>query len=239
MLSVFSSHPVIKHTMTRIAESTVEHVTVEMHKMLTISMEEAIVAITASAMKYISTQMEQTVLDIVGCAAASPSVIEAEFLHITKGWGGYGGSGYGGGFMQTVDMQLVLVDMETEHTTRVVAAAAKFTLLKATQATPLKPVQPTVLKAAQLTPLRVAQLTLAQLSLTTCARALPSQCRCSARHKMLMLRRQLTIMQYPSSTILSGVRLTNELTSLPYSVPFEYANSSIFYSSQCPEPKTI
>ncbi|KAF8184852.1 hypothetical protein BJ912DRAFT_1115604 [Pholiota molesta] len=34
-LSIFSKHPVIQQTMTRIAESTVEHVTTEMHKMLT------------------------------------------------------------------------------------------------------------------------------------------------------------------------------------------------------------
>lgn len=89
-LSVFSKHPVVQQTMTRIAESTVEHVTMEMHKMLTIAMESAIVAVTASAMKHISTQMEHTVQDAVGYAVASPSATESEFLHIGAAAGMYG-----------------------------------------------------------------------------------------------------------------------------------------------------
>ncbi|KJA23114.1 hypothetical protein HYPSUDRAFT_201666 [Hypholoma sublateritium FD-334 SS-4] len=89
-LSVFSKHPVVQQTMTRIAESTVEHVTMEMHKMLTIAMESAIVAVTASAMKHISTQMEYTVQDAVGYAVASPSATESEFLHIGAAAGMYG-----------------------------------------------------------------------------------------------------------------------------------------------------
>ena len=109
-LSVFGSHPVITETLARIAESTVEHVTVEMHKMLTIAMESAIVAITASAMKHVSLQMEHTVHDVVGHATASPSATEADYLHLIHGFpygggvyapgGGYGpggGSGYGPG----------------------------------------------------------------------------------------------------------------------------------------------
>jgi hypothetical protein len=114
-LSVFASHPVVKTTLSRIAESTVEHVTIEMHKMLTIAMEEAIVAIsTASAMKHVSLEIEHSVCDAVGYAAASPSVTEAEYLRIIAqglyAGGGYkvgyaggryvsgGGSGAGGGY---------------------------------------------------------------------------------------------------------------------------------------------
>ena len=96
-LSVFASHPVVKTTLSRIAESTVEHVTVEMHKMLTIAMEEAIVAITASAMKHVSLEMEHSVRDAVGYAAASPSVTEAEYLRIAA-QGFYAGGGYAGGY---------------------------------------------------------------------------------------------------------------------------------------------
>ena len=101
-LSVFSTHPVVQQTMTRIAESTVEHVTMEMHKMLTIAMESAIVAVTASAMKHISTQMSHTVQDAVGYAVASPSATESEFLHIGAaaglyGFGAAGGIAYGAG----------------------------------------------------------------------------------------------------------------------------------------------
>jgi hypothetical protein len=96
-LSVFASHPVVKTTLSRIAESTVEHVTVEMHKMLTIAMDEAIVAITASAMKHISLEMEHSVRDAVGFAAASPSVTEAEYLRIAA-QGLYAGGGYKAGY---------------------------------------------------------------------------------------------------------------------------------------------
>ena len=96
-LSVFASHPVVKTTLSRIAESTVEHVTVEMHKMLTIAMEEAIVAITASAMKHVSLEMEHSVRDAVGYAAASPSVTEAEYLRIAA-QGLYAGGGYKAGY---------------------------------------------------------------------------------------------------------------------------------------------
>jgi hypothetical protein len=96
-LSLFSSNLVIKNTMAKIAETTVEHVTLQMHKMLTIAMEEAITVVTASAMKHISIQMEQTVLNAVGCATASPSATEAECLHTLKGWGGYGAHGHAHG----------------------------------------------------------------------------------------------------------------------------------------------
>ena len=92
-LSVFGSHPVVKQTLARIAESTVEHVTIEMHKMLTIAMESAIVAITESALKHVSLQMEHSVRDAVGFATASPSVTEAEYLRIAQGFS-YGGGGY-------------------------------------------------------------------------------------------------------------------------------------------------
>ena len=101
-LTVFGSHPVVKQTLTSIAESTVEHVALEMHKMLTIAMEEAIVVVTASAMKHVSLQMEHDVRDAVGYAAASPSMTEAEYLRIAKGlsYGAYGGGVYavGGGY---------------------------------------------------------------------------------------------------------------------------------------------
>ncbi|KAF9485093.1 CNVH-domain-containing protein [Pholiota conissans] len=100
-LSVFSKHPVVQQTMTRIAESTVEHVTTEMHRMLTIAMEEAIVAITASAMKHVSEQMTLTVEEAANYAVASPSATEAEFLRIGAAAGFYGGAygaGYGGAY---------------------------------------------------------------------------------------------------------------------------------------------
>ncbi|PPQ69156.1 hypothetical protein CVT25_004536 [Psilocybe cyanescens] len=81
----------MQETLISIAETTVEHVTVEMHKMLTIAMETAITAITASAMKHVSAQMETLVSGAVGHASASASITAAEHLRI------YGGGYYGRG----------------------------------------------------------------------------------------------------------------------------------------------
>ncbi|KAH9481367.1 hypothetical protein JR316_0005892 [Psilocybe cubensis] len=95
-LSVFAKHPVMQETLISIAESTVEHVTIEMHKMLTIAMESAISVITASAMKHVSAQMETLVSGAVGHASASASITAAESLHL-YGRGRYsaaGGYGY-------------------------------------------------------------------------------------------------------------------------------------------------
>ncbi|KDR76229.1 hypothetical protein GALMADRAFT_467268 [Galerina marginata CBS 339.88] len=93
-LSVFAKHPVMQETLISIAETTVQHVTMEMHKQLTIAMESAISIVTASAMRHVSEQMEILVQDVVGCASASASITEAERLHIY----GRGGSIYGNGY---------------------------------------------------------------------------------------------------------------------------------------------
>lgn len=85
-LSVFASHPVIQQTLVRIAETTVEHVTIEMHKQLTVAMEAAIKVITASAMKHVSLQIQTLVQDSVGCATAHPSATEGEYLHSLGGY---------------------------------------------------------------------------------------------------------------------------------------------------------
>ncbi|KAF4614183.1 hypothetical protein D9613_007588 [Agrocybe pediades] len=97
-LSVFAKHPVMQETLVRIAETTVEHVTVEMHKMLTIAMESAITAITASAMKHVSAQMETLVMDVAGQASASASITGPEHLHIFNG--AQYGYGYQHGYVQ-------------------------------------------------------------------------------------------------------------------------------------------
>ncbi|KAF9554885.1 hypothetical protein CPC08DRAFT_712519 [Agrocybe pediades] len=78
-LSVFAKHPVMQETL--------------MHKMLTIAMESAITAITASAMKHVQSQMQTLVMDVAGQATASASITAAESLHL-YGQGGYGFAGY-------------------------------------------------------------------------------------------------------------------------------------------------
>ncbi|PPQ72927.1 hypothetical protein CVT25_005000 [Psilocybe cyanescens] len=87
----------MQETLISIAETTVEHVTVEMHKMLTIAMETAITAITASAMKHVSAQMETLVSGAIGHASASASITAAESLHL-YGRGGYVHSGGANGY---------------------------------------------------------------------------------------------------------------------------------------------
>jgi len=86
----------MQETLVRIAETTVEHVTNEMHKQLTIAMEAAISVITASAMSHVQSQMEALVMDVAGQASASASITGAESLHLF-GQGGYGFSGYAAG----------------------------------------------------------------------------------------------------------------------------------------------
>ncbi|KAF9565337.1 hypothetical protein CPC08DRAFT_704612 [Agrocybe pediades] len=95
-LSIFAKHPVMQETLVGIAETTVEHVTREMHQMLTVAMESAITAVTASAMKHVQSQMQTLVMDVAGQATASASITAAESLHL-YGQGGYGFAGYAAG----------------------------------------------------------------------------------------------------------------------------------------------
>ena len=100
-LSIFGSHQVVKETLATIAESTVKHVTIEMHKKLTIAMEEAIKVITASAIEYVSLQMEHAVRDAVGYVNASQSLTGLGNLSIGPqglSYGAYGGYAAGGGY---------------------------------------------------------------------------------------------------------------------------------------------
>ncbi|KAF9560338.1 Cyanovirin-N [Agrocybe pediades] len=95
-LSIFAKHPVMQETLVGIAETTVEHVTLEMHKMLTVAMESAITEVTASAMKHVESQMQTLVMDVTGQATANASITGAESLHLF-GQGGYGFGGYAAG----------------------------------------------------------------------------------------------------------------------------------------------
>ncbi|TFK35023.1 Cyanovirin-N [Crucibulum laeve] len=99
-LSVFAHHPVIKETLVRIAETTVEHVTIEMSEKITRAITEAISVVTASAMRHVSAQMEILVQESVGYGAAhvQSSCTEAEYLHMMKGHShGYSNGGYSNG----------------------------------------------------------------------------------------------------------------------------------------------
>ena len=55
---------------------------IEMHEKLTIAMKAAIIAITASAMEHVSIQMEKLLEDAVGYASACLSITASECLHL-------------------------------------------------------------------------------------------------------------------------------------------------------------
>jgi len=83
-LSVFASHPVVKETMVKVAESTVQHVTMQMSQMITAAIQQAITVVTASAIQHISTEMDMIVRETVGFDAVAhvhPSCTEGEYLH--------------------------------------------------------------------------------------------------------------------------------------------------------------
>jgi hypothetical protein len=104
-LNLFAANAVVKETLTQIAETTVEHVTTQMHERLTIAMQAAIIAVTESAMSHVHVQMEKLVSEAVGYASASASITAAEHLHLYGDYrrgshlqGGYAyGSGYANG----------------------------------------------------------------------------------------------------------------------------------------------
>lgn len=81
--SVFTTHPVMRETMTRIAETTVEHVTKQMASIMALAIAEATVVVTASAMEHVSQSMEVMLTSIGGQTAASidHSASHAGHLH--------------------------------------------------------------------------------------------------------------------------------------------------------------
>ena len=85
-LSIFAGHPVVKEAMVKIAESTVQHVTVEMSQKIMTAVQEAISIVTMSAMRHITTQLELVVEEvIVGAGAhAHTSCTEGVCLHRMK-----------------------------------------------------------------------------------------------------------------------------------------------------------
>jgi hypothetical protein len=97
-LNIFARNAVMKETLAYIAETTVEHVTREMHERLTIAMEIAIKLVTESAMSHVHCELEKLVEETVGYASASASITAAECLHL---YGPprhvYGGGKYGHG----------------------------------------------------------------------------------------------------------------------------------------------
>ncbi|KIJ40393.1 hypothetical protein M422DRAFT_68535 [Sphaerobolus stellatus SS14] len=85
-LSVFAGHPIVKDTMVKIAQSTVQHVTAEMSLRLQAALELAITEVTVSAMQYIHTEMEMVVRETsgVGAAQVHASCTGGQYLHEMK-----------------------------------------------------------------------------------------------------------------------------------------------------------
>jgi len=59
-------------------EATSSHVTIEMHKKLTIAMEAVIKVVTANVISHVSLQMQTLVQDFVGCATAHVRAMPTE-----------------------------------------------------------------------------------------------------------------------------------------------------------------
>ncbi|KAF8996177.1 CVNH domain-containing protein [Cyathus striatus] len=86
-MSVFASHPVLKTTMARIAQSTVEHVTMQMEEKITKAITEAISSVTVSAMTHIQKSLEVMVQEVAfggGKAHIHGSATATEELHILR-----------------------------------------------------------------------------------------------------------------------------------------------------------
>ena len=97
-LSVFARDAVMQETLGFIAETTVKHVTLEMHERLTAAMEIAIKLVTDSAMSHVRAEMEKLVSGAVGHASASASITAAEHLHLFGGAYGAHLRGFGAGY---------------------------------------------------------------------------------------------------------------------------------------------
>ncbi|KAF8871529.1 hypothetical protein CPB84DRAFT_1753968 [Gymnopilus junonius] len=119
-LSVFAKHPVMQETLTRIAETTVEHVTLAMHEQLTIAMQAAIAVVTESAMHHVSEQMQMLVTGAVRHASASASITGPEHLHLF-GHGGapaydhFHGYAHGNGSFYTNGHSHAAYEMQSVH----------------------------------------------------------------------------------------------------------------------------
>ncbi|KIJ40902.1 hypothetical protein M422DRAFT_68425 [Sphaerobolus stellatus SS14] len=85
-LSIFAGHPVIKDTMVKIAQSTVQHVTMQMSLRLQAAIELAIKEVTISAIQYIHTEMDMVVRETTGVGAAQvhASCTGGQYLHEMK-----------------------------------------------------------------------------------------------------------------------------------------------------------
>ncbi|KAF7986728.1 hypothetical protein HWV62_20282 [Athelia sp. TMB] len=91
--SVFTTHPVMKHTMARIAETTVDHVTKQMSSIIALAIESATIAVTASAMEHVSQSMEVMLSSIGGETTAhiDRSASHAQHLHKLDHFGQHAG----------------------------------------------------------------------------------------------------------------------------------------------------
>jgi hypothetical protein len=79
--SIIAAHPVMRATMNRIAESTVEHVTAQMTSIMTLAIAGAIEVVTKSAYEHISQSMEVMVQGVSVNAQVHASANTASKLH--------------------------------------------------------------------------------------------------------------------------------------------------------------
>jgi hypothetical protein len=88
--SVLTTHPVMRSTMSSIAQSTVHHVMVEMSRKLSTAIEEAMTTVMKSAEEHIASAMETMLVGVSGSAHIERSCSQLSYLETLAATAEYG-----------------------------------------------------------------------------------------------------------------------------------------------------
>jgi hypothetical protein len=94
--SILTTHPIMRSTMSSIAQSTVHHVMVEMSRKLSTAIEEAMTTVMASAEQHIASSMETMLVGVSGSAHIERSCSQLSYLETLPATVEYGRFPYGG-----------------------------------------------------------------------------------------------------------------------------------------------
>jgi hypothetical protein len=95
--SILTTHPVMRSTMSSIAQSTVHHVMVEMSRKLSTAIEEAMTTVMTSAEQHIASAMETMLVGVSGSAHIERSCSQLSYLETLPAAVEYGRFGLQGG----------------------------------------------------------------------------------------------------------------------------------------------
>jgi hypothetical protein len=94
--SILTTHPVMRSTMSSIAQSTVHHVMVEMSRKLSTAIEEAMTTVMSSAEQHIASAMETMLVGVSGSAHIERACSQLSYLETLPSTVEYGRFPYGG-----------------------------------------------------------------------------------------------------------------------------------------------